>query len=224
MHAGHDQARPSEPGGHGPRGSEDQHAGMVPDFQRRFWICLALTVPILLLSSMTQMFRGLGPVRRFPSSDYILLTLSSIVYLYGGYPFLNGLVTELRERRPGMMTLIAVAITIAYIYSAGIVRGLKGEHLFGELATLIDIMLLGHWLEMRSVMGASRALEELAKLMPASAHWLQADGSVRDVPLAELQTGDRVRVKPGEKIPADSRVAEGQSMVSEALRPAKPNP
>ena len=150
--------------------------------------------------------------------------LASFVYFYGGYPFLKGIVNELRARLPGMMTLIAVAITTAYLYSTAITFGLSGGVLFWELSTLIDIMLLGHWIEMRSVMGASRALEELAKLMPANAHKLLPDGSAQDVPLDSLVVGDRVLVKPGEKVPADGEVIEGETSVNESMLTGESKP
>src|SRR5208337_5015388 len=144
-------------------------------------------------------FAGLNGALRFPGDQYVLFILASFVYFYGGYPFLKGIVNELRARLPGMMTLIAVALTTAYLYSTAVTFGLNGSVLFWELSTLIDIMLLGHWIEMRSVLGASKALEELAKLMPSDAHKLLPDGSVKDVPLGELAVNDKVLIKPGEK-------------------------
>jgi P-type Cu2+ transporter len=137
--------------------------------------------------------------------------------LYGGSPFLRGIVRELGAKRPGMMTLIAVAITTAYAYSTAVVFGLHGMTLFWELATLIDIMLLGHWIEMKSVLGASRALEELARLMPSEAHKILPSGEIRDVPLKEVHADDRLLVKPGEKIPADGIVEDGASSVDESM-------
>ncbi|MCX9010697.1 MAG: copper-translocating P-type ATPase, partial [Candidatus Methanoperedens sp.] len=149
---------------------------------------------------------------------------SSFVFFYGGYPFLKGLFDELRSRMPGMMTLVSTAITTAYVYSSAVVFGLRGEVFFWELVTLIDVMLLGHWLEMKSVMGASKALEELARLMPSQAHMLMPDGSVKDVPLEDLGAGDRVLVKPGEKIPADGVVAEGETSVNESMLTGESKP
>ncbi len=160
---------------------------------------------------------GISDGLAFPGDLWALLALSSIVFFYGGRPFLTGLVDELRQRQPGMMTLIGVAITVAYAYSAFVVLGLEGKLFFWETATLIDLMLLGHWIEMRSVMGASRALEELARLMPADAHLIQEDGSIKDVPTAELSVGDRIRIKSSEKIPADGVVVEGASTVDESM-------
>nr|WP_303701838.1 heavy metal translocating P-type ATPase [Flexistipes sinusarabici] len=195
----------------------NHHAHMVADFRKRFWISLALTVPIIILSPMIQNFLGLGESLRFIGDLFISFLFSTIVFFYGGWPFLKGLYDELSKKNPGMMTLIALAISVAYFYSSVVVFGVTGKIFFWELATLIDIMLLGHWIEMKSVMGASRALEELAKLMPSEAHKLMEDGSVQDVPLDELYLGDRVLIKPGEKIPADGKVVEGKTSVNEAM-------
>lgn len=184
--------------GHGHAG-HGHHAGMIADFRRRFWISLALTVPILVLSPMIQAFLGLEQALAFPGDAYALLTLSTVVYFYGGWPFIGGLLSELRQRQPGMMTLIALAISVAYFYSAAVVLGLAGKVFFWELATLIDVMLLGHWIEMKSVMGASGALEALVKLMPTTAHRLNENGDSEDVPVTELKPGDRVLVKPGRR-------------------------
>jgi Cu2+-exporting ATPase len=166
---------------------------------------------------MVQRFLGLGDSLRFTGDPYVLFIVSSFVYFYGGRPFLQGFIGEVKAKTPGMMTLVALAITTAYLYSGAVVFGLAGEVFFWEVATLIDIMLLGHWLEMRSVMGASRALEEMARLMPSEAHVLRPDGSATDVPLAELKPGDRVLVKPGEKVPADGDVVDGETSVDEAM-------
>ncbi len=195
----------------------DHHAMMVADYRRRFWVSLVITIPILTLSPLVQSFLGLEGSITFPGDSYVLFVLSSAVYFYGGYPFLKGIFSELKARAPAMMTLIALAITTAYVYSSAVVFGLKGSVFFWELATLIDVMLLGHWLEMRSIMAASSALEELARLMPSEAHKVMPDGEVKDVPLEELAVGDRVLVKPGEKIPADSVVIEGETSVNEAM-------
>ncbi len=197
---------------------------MADDFNRRFRISMILTIPILMLSPMLQMWMGLGDSLRFAGDHYLLFALSTVVYLYGGYPFLRGLVDELKERRPGMMTLVAVAISTAYLYSSMTVFGLRGEGFFWELATLIDLMLFGHWIEMRSVMGASRALEELVRLMPSDAHRLMPDGAIVDVPLDRLVVGDRVVVKPAEKIPADGTIVEGITSVNEAMLTGESKP
>lgn len=216
-HAGH--------GGHEAQGrghSGHDHAAMIADFRRRFWAALVLTVPILALSPMIQAFLGLEALA-FAGDAYVLLALSSVVFFYGGWPFLRGLMSELGKRQPGMMTLISLAISVAYFYSGAVVLGVKGGVFFWELATLIDVMLLGHWIEMRSVMGASGALEKLVKLMPAEAHRVTDDGT-EDVPVTELMRGDRVLVKPGEKIPTDGAVVEGRTTVNEAMLTGESKP
>jgi Cu2+-exporting ATPase len=197
---------------------------MAADFRKRFWISLVLTLPILVLSPMLQALVGLREAIRFPGDLYVLFGFSSAVFWYGGWPFLKGLFEELKSGRPGMMTLVAVAITTAYVYSSAVVFGLTGKMFFWELATLVDIMLLGHWIEMKSVMGASKALEELAKLMPSDAHKLMPDGSMKDVPLDELAVDDKVLIKPGEKIPADGVIMEGESSVNEAMLTGESTP
>jgi len=200
----------------------NSHAHMVLDFKKRFLVSLLITIPVLFLSPMIQNFLGLNI--RFWGDFYLLFTLSSFVFLYGGYPFLKGFLNEIKSSRPGMMTLIAVAITTAYLYSSAVVFGLEGKVFYWELVTLIDIMLLGHWIEMKSIMGASRALEELAKLMPSDAHKLMDDGSVKDVPVEELRVGDRVIVRPGEKIPADGKVVDGETSVNESMLTGESKP
>ena len=200
------------------------HADMVAEFRRRFWVSLALTVPVLATSQMLADLLGLGRVLVFAGDRYVELAFASAVYFYGGWPFLTGLVDELRKRLPGMMTLIALAITVAYAYSALVVFGLPGSVFFWETATLIDIMLLGHWIEMRSVLGASRALEQLVRLLPVEAHRLRPDGSIEEVPLEALQPGDRVLVKPGEKIPTDGLVVAGRTSVNQAMLTGESQP
>lgn len=191
------------------------HGDMVADFKKRFFISLVLTLPILALSPMIQHFLGVD--LRFDNDMYILFVLSTIVFFYGGWPFLTGGIRELKDKNPGMMTLIALAITIAYGYSTLVVFGWDGNQLFWELATLVVIMLLGHWIEMRSIMGASNALEELIQLMPSEAHKLDENNEVHDVPLAEVQNNDRLLVKPGEKIPVDGLIIEGKSTIDESM-------
>ena len=207
-----------------PHAGPEHNAHMAADFQKRFWISLGLTLPILILSPMLQTLVGIRESVRFPGDMYVLFGFSSAVFWYGGWPFLTGFVGELKSRQVGMMTLICVAIATAYLYSSAVVFGLTGKMFFWELASLIDIMLLGHWIEMKSVMGASRALEELAKLMPSDAHKVMPDGSVKDVPLAELVVNDRVLIKPGEKIPADGVVVDGESSVNEAMLTGESTP
>src|SRR3989442_1263735 len=173
---------------------------------------------------MLQHILGLRSVLAFPGDQYLEFAFASAVYFYGGRPFLTGLVDELRKRLPGMMTLIALAITVAYAYSALVVCGVPGSVFFWETATLIDIMLLGHWIEMRSVLGASRALDQLVRLLPAEAHRLRADGSIEEVPLDALRPGDRVLVKPGEKIPTDGLVVAGRTSVNQAMLTGESQP
>ena len=197
---------------------------MVDDFRHRFWVSLALTVPVLATSEMIQHFLGLRATLAFPGDRYVEFAFASGVYFYGGWPFLTGLVDEVRQRLPGMMTLVALAITVAYVYSALVVFGLPGSVFFWEAATLIDIMLLGHWIEMRSVLGASRALEQLVRLLPAEAHRVRADGSVEEVPIDVLRPGDRVLVKPGEKIPTDGRIVQGGTSVNQAMLTGESQP
>jgi Cu2+-exporting ATPase len=190
------------------------HVHDLEDFKKRFIISTIITIPILFLSATIQMFIGFR--FDFPGSMYVLLALATIVYFYGGYPFLKGFFREMKTHQPGMMTLIAVAISVAYFYSTAVVFGLKGEGFFWELATLIDIMILGHWIEMRSVLGASRALEELVKIMPQDAHLLK-EKDIITVKVEDLQPGDRVLIKPGEKVPVDGVITEGASSMNEAM-------
>ncbi len=198
------------------------HRHALENFRRRFIVSVILTIPILTLSPTIQAFFGF--TLEFLGSILVLLALATAVYIYGGRPFLTGIVAELRSQSPGMMTLIAIAITIAYAYSAAVVLGLVGgEGFFWELATLIDVMLLGHWVEMRSVLGASRALEELVRIMPSEAH-LVRDGSTEDVSVEQLSPGDRVLVKPGEKVPVDGVVVEGATSMNEAMLTGESKP
>jgi Cu2+-exporting ATPase len=194
------------------------HTGM---FKRRFFVCLALTIPVLILSEAIQTW--FNYTLAIPYQSYILLLLAVIIYAYGGWPFLKGLTQELRRAQPGMMTLIGTAISVAFFFSAATVFVPVGKDFFWELATLIDVMLLGHWIEARSVLGASRALEELVKIMPTMAH-LVKNGDIKDVPVSELQAGDVVLIRPGEKIPSDGVVTEGESYVNEALLTGESKP
>jgi len=221
-----DHNKTIQPMHHGSQSSPHQagagaHVHDLEDFKKRFIISTIITIPILLLSPVIQSFFGFQ--FDFPGSLYVTLVLASIVYFYGGYPFLKGIFRELRAHTPGMMTLIAVAISVAYFYSAAVVFGLEGEGFFWELATLIDIMLLGHLIEMRSVLGASRALEELVKIMPQEAHLLK-DHDTITVKVSELQPGDRVLIKPGEKVPVDGVIVEGLSNVNESLLTGESKP
>ena len=200
----------------------EHHKMMVKDFRFRFWWVLVLTIPILGLSPMIQEF--LGADWRFPGDEWILAALSTVVFFFGGWPFLSGLYDELKKKQPGMMTLIGLAISIAYLYSTAVVFGFEGDLLYWELSTLVGIMLLGHWIEMRSVMSASSALEELAALIPGEAHRVKEDGSTEDVSVEELQKGDNVLIKPGEKIPADGVVVKGETSVNEAMLTGESKP
>ena len=190
------------------------HEKMLENFKKRFWFSLILTMPILILSPLIQNIFGYELTFRF--DRFVLFGLSSLVYFYGGWPFLTGLIDELKKKQPGMMTLIGVAITVAYGYSAAITFGLEGKTFYWELATLIDIMLLGHWIEMKSVMGASNALQQLVQLMPSEAHLVEA-GKTKDVAIDQLKQGDQVFVKPGEKIPVDGIITDGETHVDESM-------
>lgn len=203
---------------------QDHHKHMIEDFKKRFFISVILTIPVLILSPVIQDFFTFLQPLKFQGDKYILFILSSIIFFYGGWPFLTGLISELKKKTPGMMTLIAVAITVAYTYSTAVTFGLEGMFFFWELATLIDIMLVGHWIEMRSVMRSSHALEELAKLMPSEAHLIQKNGSIKDIPLEEIKKGDIVLVKPGEKIPADGAILSGLSYVNESMLTGESKP
>lgn len=202
--------------------SHHHHAHHVEEFKRKFWISLALTVPILLLSEMIQMWLDLEWLK-IPYQKEILSLLSMVVYFYGGWPFLKGLYHEVKAKQPGMMTLIGMAISVAFFYSIGTVFIISGKDFFWELATLIDVMLLGHWIEAKSVLGASMALEELVRIMPTTAH-LVKNGEIIDIPVSQLHKGDVVLVRPGEKIPSDGVVVEGESFVNEALLTGESKP
>jgi Cu2+-exporting ATPase len=202
-----------------------EHAGhhdmMIADFKKRFYIILILTVPIVLLSPMIRELTGIGVA--FSGSMYLLFALSTAVFFYGGWPFLTGWLTELKSRNLGMMTLIGFAITVAYVYSVATVFGLKGTDFFWELTTLILIMLLGHWVEMRSVAGASRELELIVQLMPSNAHLVIGD-QVSDVHTNTLKTGDIILIKPGEKIAADGAIDSGESYLNESMLTGESKP
>ena len=200
------------------------HAHMAEDFRRRFWGCLGLTVPVVALSPMLQGLVGLREALAFPYDGYVQWALATGIFAWGGWPFLKGLAEELGRRTPGMMTLIGLAVSVAYVYSSAVVFGLGGKVFFWELATLIVVMLLGHWIEMRSVMGASKALESLARLMPSEAHRVGPGGRTEDVPVADLREGDRVLVRPGEKVPADGEIVDGRTSVNEAMLTGESRP
>lgn len=192
----------------------EHHAHMIEDFKQRFWISLALSIPVFVLAPMIQSL--LGFELSFSGDVYLRFALSVIVFVYGGWPFLKGLKDELSERSPGMMTLIGLAIGVAFIYSTAVAFGLAGKTFFWELVSLIVIMLLGHWIEMKSVMGASSALNELKKLIPNEATVIE-NGLEKQVSVGELSSGMIVLVKPGEKIPADGKISKGSSSINESM-------
>ena len=207
-----------------PMGMEghDHHQMMIKDFKLRFYVSVILTIPVLILSEMIQGFFGFHI--QFPGSQYLVLILSTVIYFWGGKPFLTGFISEMKNRSPGMMTLIAMAISVAYFYSAATVFGLSGMDFFWELATLIDIMLLGHWLEMKSVLGASKALQLLVSMMPSEAHRVNPDGQTEDVKLDMIKKGDTILIKPGEKVPADGIITEGSSYLNESMLTGESKP
>ena len=194
---------------------------MIKDFRNRFYFSLLLTLPILALTPLIKDLTGFGWT--FPRADYVVFLLATILYFVGGWPFLSGLVKELKEKSPGMMTLIGMAITVAYGYSTAVTFGLPGMPFYWELATLIAIMLAGHWIEMTSVVGASAALEKLARLMPSEAHRKEGE-TIKDIPLSHVENGDLLIVKPGEKIPADGRIHEGGGYVDESMLTGESRP
>ena len=208
-HGGH-EGHAAHAGGHA-----GHHAHMVADFRRRFWVSLVLTIPVVILSPMIQDVFGLREALRFPGDSYVQFGFATIIFFYGGWPFLKGLFEELGQREPGMMTLIGLAISVAYVYSSAVVFGLTGAVFFWELATLIDVMLLGHWIEMRSVMGASRALESLVQLMPAEAHRVTASGA----------HGGRTRQRLAARRPRGRQAGrEGPDRRPDRRRPHQPEP
>lgn len=200
----------------------DKHAGhSVSDFWKRFVISTLVSVPVLALSHMIQQWFGFKI--SFSGDRYVLFVLSTFIFLYGGYPFLKGLYDEVRNNAIGMMTLIGVAITVAWAYSVAVTFGLTGMDFYWEMATLIDIMLIGHYFEMKSVTGASRALEMLVRMLPSTAHHL-VNGMVHDMPVSHLKIGHFVLVKPGEKIPVDGLVEDGSSHVNESMLTGESTP
>ncbi|HYE96704.1 MAG TPA: heavy metal translocating P-type ATPase, partial [Rubricoccaceae bacterium] len=212
---------------HGDHGGHDKHAGHSPEmFRRKFWLSLALTVGTLAFDAHFLALFGLRPPA-LPFTPWVPPVLGTALYLYGGWSFLVGAVHERRARQPGMMTLIALGISVAFFYSLAVTFGLSaGMALWWELATLVTIMVLGHWIEMASVQGASGALEHLASLVPSMAHRLSPGGghAVEAVPVAALRTGDRILVRPGEQVPADGSVVEGGSTMSEAFLTGESRP
>ncbi|MDA3802521.1 MAG: copper-translocating P-type ATPase [Patescibacteria group bacterium] len=200
-----------------------KHTGhSVQMFKRRFYISLSLTIPVLILSPMIQEFLNFS--FGFSGDKYVLFLISTLIFVYGGWPFLNGARNEIKTKAIGMMTLISLAISVAYFYSSAVLFGLSGTIFFWELVTLVDIMLLGHWIEMRSVMGASKALEKLSALIPDNAHLLLKDNNTEDVATSELKDGDIILVKPGEKIPTDGVIIKGESFLNESMLTGESKP
>ncbi len=208
-------------GKHGIEG-HDKHAGhSVNVFWNRFLVSSIVSIPILVLSHMIQTWLGFELV--FPGDRYVLFTLSTFVFFYGGFPFLKGLYDEVTDNAIGMMTLIGVAITVSWAYSVAVTFGLTGMDFYWEMATLIDIMLIGHYFEMKSVTGASRALEMLVKMMPSAAHLIR-NGTAVDIEVGQLKKDDIVMVKPGEKVPVDGIVIEGTSHLDESMLTGESKP
>ncbi|WP_206035698.1 heavy metal translocating P-type ATPase [Roseomonas sp. HF4] len=223
----HRQHAPPASGGaphtsHGEAGHD--HGAMVADFRRRFWICLPLTIAVVVLSRHIQMLVGLPGVLAFPGSAFVEAALATVIFFYGGWPFLAGLSGELRRGKPGMMTLVSLAIVSAYVYSLAVLAGLPGDVFFWETATLILVMLLGHWLEAKSVLGASGALQALVRLMPSTATRLGEGSAQEEVPIAALRPGDLVLVRPGAKVPTDGIVTEGRSSMDESMLTGESRP
>src|SRR5256712_2238932 len=204
-------------------GGHDKHAGHSPEmFRNRFFVSLVLTLPILYYEHLFQQWFGYRAVQ-FPGSAWIPPVLAIVIFFYGGWPFVQGARRELAARQPGMMTLVALAISVAFTYSIAVSLGLQGMPFYWELATLVDVMLLGHWMEMLSIQGASRALEHLASLVPPIAHRV-TDRGTEDVPVSELREGDLVLVRPGEQVPVDGVVGDGTSSVNEAFLTGESRP
>ncbi|MFG3613550.1 copper-translocating P-type ATPase [Rummeliibacillus stabekisii] len=213
-HEGHEKHNHHHHGGH-VAGQTGHHEQMIEDFKVRFWVSLVLAIPISYLSEMVQMLFGYKV--NFTGDTISLFLLSTIVFFYGGRPFLQGAWDEVKAKTPGMMMLISLAIVTAYIYSSLTTFFIEGSDFFFELATLIVIMLLGHWIEMKSIMSASKALEELIKLMPKEAHKIEASGNIVEVSVEDLVPGDHILVKSGEKIPLDGEIFEGETTVDESM-------
>jgi Cu2+-exporting ATPase len=213
---------------HGSHEAHVDHSGHEGMFRRKFWVSLVLSIPVLLYSPMIQEWLGFS-MPAFPGSEWITPVFATIIFIYGGIPFLQMAVPEVKNRQPGMMTLISLAISVAFVYSLAALFLPTESSFFWELVSLIVIMLLGHWLEMRSVRQASGALNELAKLMPDTAELIREDGNTEEVQVSNLQNDDLVLVRPGASVPADGEVEEGESDVNESMitgesKPVKKSP
>jgi P-type Cu2+ transporter len=216
-HNGHGQQH-----NHAEHAGHDKHAGHSPKiFKRRFFICLVLTLPVLYFAPMFQDWFNYQAIQ-FSGAEWVIPIFSTIIYFYGGWVFLKGAGFELQSKI-GMMTLVALAITVSFVYSVAVTFGVKGDSFYWELATLVDIMLLGHWMEMASVQGASNALGELAKLVPSVAH-KQANGRSEDVQVTTLVEGDLILIRPGEQVPIDGEIVEGTSNVNESFLTGESRP
>lgn len=214
-HAMHDTTEHHTQHKHG-HGAHADHSGHEMMFRNRFWVSLILTIPVLLFSPMIQEWFGFS-MPEFTGSKLIGPGFAIVIFLYGGIPFLQMAVPEVQSRKPGMMTLISLAITTAFVYSLFALFAVPASGFFWEMATLIDIMLLGHWMEMRSVRQASGALNELAKLMPDTADRIREDGSTEEIAVSDLSKGDLLLVRPGASVPTDGEIIEGQSELNEAM-------
>ena len=220
-HEQHEEKHQGHKMNHGPHDHAAHHKMMIADFKKRFFVSLIFTIPILILSPLIQ--NVLKYELTFTGDLYVLFAFSAFIFFYGGWPFLKGFISESKNKAPGMMTLISVAIIVAFVYSTSVVFGLKGKFFFWELVTLINIMLLGHWIEMRSVLSASNALEKLKELIPDNAHLVQGNETI-DVKTSDLKNGDIILIKPGEKIPSDGKVIKGESFVNESMLTGESKP
>lgn len=214
-HHTHDDNMDHSSHSHSGGGHSGHHGHMVEDFKKRFWVSFILTIPISFLSEMFQMLFNYEVT--FTGNQMLLFVLSTVLLVYGGKPFIVGAWNEIKEKAPGMMLLIFLAIVASYLYSSLTIFFIEGMDFFFELASLIAIMLLGHWIEMKSVMGASKALEELIKLMPKEANKIDEDGNTKKVSVEELTPGDNILVKSGEKVPLDGKIVEGRSSIDESM-------
>ncbi|HWD46454.1 MAG TPA: heavy metal translocating P-type ATPase, partial [Actinomycetota bacterium] len=210
-HAGHEQPQP----GHGQHPGHGGHGDHAARFRDRFWWSLALSVPVVAYSEMVQEWLGFTPPQ-FPGSQWVAPVLGTVVFVYGGWPFLEGGLAELRSRQPGMMLLISLAILVAFGASVATLFGVFDLEFWWELSLLIVIMLLGHWLEMRALGQASSALDALAALLPDEADLVTAEGA-RSVPVSDLTVGDLVLVRPGGRVPADGVVVDGAAELDESM-------